>query len=152
MLQNPKFYWDAQLDEDGVLKNLFWSHASSQAEFADFGDAATFDTTYKTNKYEMPLAMFVGANHHMESTLFGCALLRDEKFKKCMANFPSPRCILTGMYSQCHLHYWKINDYPCFVVVYDFCWCITFEFMFVFIRSRSCYGDHGWEVFPSDYS
>ncbi|EEE59494.1 hypothetical protein OsJ_11726 [Oryza sativa Japonica Group] len=78
-LQNPKFYWDAQLDENGVIKNLFWSHASSQVEFADFGDAVTFDTTYKTNIYEMPLAMFVGANHHMQSTLFGCALLRDEK-------------------------------------------------------------------------
>ncbi|EEC77201.1 hypothetical protein OsI_15708 [Oryza sativa Indica Group] len=38
-LQNPKFYWDAQLDENGVIKNLFWSHASSQVEFADFGDA-----------------------------------------------------------------------------------------------------------------
>ncbi|KAF2927005.1 hypothetical protein DAI22_06g170103 [Oryza sativa Japonica Group] len=47
------------------------NHASSQAEFADFGDAVTFDTTYKTNIYEMPLAMFVGANHHMQSTLFG---------------------------------------------------------------------------------
>jgi hypothetical protein len=22
-LQNPKFYWDAQLDENGVIKNLF---------------------------------------------------------------------------------------------------------------------------------
>ncbi|EEC68034.1 hypothetical protein OsI_35854 [Oryza sativa Indica Group] len=38
-LQNTKFYWDAQLDENGVIKNLFWSHASSQAEFANFGDA-----------------------------------------------------------------------------------------------------------------
>ncbi|EEC75734.1 hypothetical protein OsI_12607 [Oryza sativa Indica Group] len=80
-LQNSKFYCDAQLDENGVIKNLFWSHASSQAEFADFGDAVTFDITYKTNIYEMPLAMFVGANHHMQSTLFGCALLRDEKGK-----------------------------------------------------------------------
>ncbi len=105
-LQNSKFYCDAQLDENGVIKNLFWSHASSQAEFADFGDAVTFDTTYKTNIYEMPLAMFVGANHHMQSTLFGCVLLRDEKaesfewlfntFNKYMANFPAPRCILTG--------------------------------------------------------
>ncbi|KAF2926804.1 hypothetical protein DAI22_06g156200 [Oryza sativa Japonica Group] len=47
------------------------NHASMQAEYADFGDAITFDTTYKTNIYGMPLAMFVGANHHLQSTLFG---------------------------------------------------------------------------------
>jgi hypothetical protein len=55
MLQNPKLYWDAQLDKNGVIKKMLWSHASSQAEFAYFGDAVTFDTTYKTNIYEMPL-------------------------------------------------------------------------------------------------
>ncbi|XP_015691387.1 protein FAR1-RELATED SEQUENCE 5-like [Oryza brachyantha] len=84
---------------------MFWSHASSQVEYLDFGDAVMFDTTYKTNMYEMPLVMFVGANHNMQSTLFGCALLRDEKigsfewlfetYKRCMGNCPEPRCFLT---------------------------------------------------------
>jgi hypothetical protein len=105
-MQNSKFYWDMQLDEDGVVKNIFWSHASSQAEYADFGDAVTLDTTYKTNIYGMSLAMFVGASHHIQDTLFGCALLRDKKiesfewlfktFKNCMEDCPSPRCVLTG--------------------------------------------------------
>jgi hypothetical protein len=104
-MQNSKFYWDMQLDEDGVVKNIFWSHASSQAEYADFGDAVTLDTTYKTNIYGMSLAMFVGASHHIQDTLFGCALLRDKKiesfewlfktFKNCMEDCPSPRCVLT---------------------------------------------------------
>jgi hypothetical protein len=85
--------------------NLFWSHASMQGEYADFGDVITFDTTHKTNIYEKPLAIFVGANHHLQNTIFGCALLGDEKqntfewvfqaFKKCMGTNRT-RCILTG--------------------------------------------------------
>lgn len=79
-----------------------------QGEFADFGDAVTFDTTYKTNVYNMPLAMFVGSNHHHQSTIFGVALLRQETiksfewlfstFKRCMGGCRKLRCILTGIY------------------------------------------------------
>ncbi|KAK9939545.1 hypothetical protein M0R45_016237 [Rubus argutus] len=43
-----------------------------------FGDVITFDTTYRTNKYEMPFAPFTGVNHHFQSIQFGCALLQDE--------------------------------------------------------------------------
>ncbi|XP_058220878.1 protein FAR1-RELATED SEQUENCE 5-like [Rhododendron vialii] len=43
-----------------------------------FGDVVTFDTTYRTNKYDMPFAPFTGVNHHMQSIQFGCALLQDE--------------------------------------------------------------------------
>ncbi|XP_004289345.1 PREDICTED: protein FAR1-RELATED SEQUENCE 5-like [Fragaria vesca subsp. vesca] len=43
-----------------------------------FGDVVTFDTTYRTNKYDMPFAPFTGVNHHWQSIQFGCALLQDE--------------------------------------------------------------------------
>ena len=55
-----------------------------------------FDTTYKTNKYNKPLVIFSGANHHTQTTILGCALVSDEKletytwlletFLKAMAN------------------------------------------------------------------
>ncbi|XP_022853627.1 protein FAR1-RELATED SEQUENCE 5-like [Olea europaea var. sylvestris] len=32
--------------------------------YKEFGDVVTFDTTYLTNKYDMPFAPFVGVNHH----------------------------------------------------------------------------------------
>jgi hypothetical protein len=54
--QNPQFFCDFQLDGEGKILSLFWSHASQQGEYADFGDALTFDTTYKTNMYKKPLA------------------------------------------------------------------------------------------------
>ncbi|XP_050157481.1 protein FAR1-RELATED SEQUENCE 5-like [Malus sylvestris] len=43
-----------------------------------FGDVVTFDTTYRTNKYDMPFAPFTGVNHHWQSIQFGCAHLQDE--------------------------------------------------------------------------
>jgi hypothetical protein len=49
-----------------------------QANYMDFGDAMCFDTTHKTNIYEKPLGMFVGSNHHLQNTIFACALLGDE--------------------------------------------------------------------------
>ena len=63
--QNPYFYEEVQVDENNVIKNVFWSHASQRAEYKDFGDVVTFDTTYRTNMYSMPLAMFVGSNHQL---------------------------------------------------------------------------------------
>jgi hypothetical protein len=43
-----------------------------------FGDVITFDTTHKTSKHRMPLAMFGGSNHQLQNMVFGQALLRDE--------------------------------------------------------------------------
>ncbi|WVZ96654.1 hypothetical protein U9M48_042264 [Paspalum notatum var. saurae] len=76
--QNPQFFCDFQLEDDGKIKSIFWSHASQQGEYADFRDAVTVDTTHKTNLYGKPLGMFVGANNHLQCTTFGFVLLGDE--------------------------------------------------------------------------
>ena len=76
--ENPQFRWEAKVDFNGCIHSIFWSHASMQGEYVDFGDAMPFDTTYKTNVYDKPLAMFVGSDHHLHNTVFGCALLGDE--------------------------------------------------------------------------
>ncbi|PNT67591.1 hypothetical protein BRADI_3g29324v3 [Brachypodium distachyon] len=101
---NPKFYYDIEFDSAGVVKNIFWSHASCQANYAEFGDVVTFDTTYRSNFYCMPLGMFVGSNHHLQNVIFGFVLVRDETqktfewvfrtFKNCMEG-KDPICILT---------------------------------------------------------
>ncbi|XP_039117870.1 uncharacterized protein LOC120253638 [Dioscorea cayenensis subsp. rotundata] len=52
------------MDEEGRLKNVFWADARSIAAYEAFGDVISFDTTYLTNKYDMPFAPFVGVNHH----------------------------------------------------------------------------------------
>jgi hypothetical protein len=75
------------------------------AECRDFGDVITFDTTHKTNKHNMPLAMFVGCNNQLQNVVFGQALLRDEAsqtftwlfttLKTCMGG-QEPSVLLTG--------------------------------------------------------
>ncbi|KAH9727256.1 protein FAR1-RELATED SEQUENCE [Citrus sinensis] len=66
------------LDEECRLKNVFWADPRSRAAYKDFGDVVTFDTTYLTNKYDMPFAPFVGVNHHGQSILLGCGLISHE--------------------------------------------------------------------------
>ncbi|KAK3408991.1 hypothetical protein EUGRSUZ_J01116 [Eucalyptus grandis] len=43
-----------------------------------FGDVLVFDSTYRTNRYSLICAPFVGVNHHWKNTVFGCAFLLDE--------------------------------------------------------------------------
>ena len=48
----------------GRMQNLFWVDGTSQADYEFFSDVLAFDTTYKINKYEIPLVIFSGLNHH----------------------------------------------------------------------------------------
>ncbi|XP_004514173.1 protein FAR-RED IMPAIRED RESPONSE 1-like [Cicer arietinum] len=52
--QNSDFFYDIDLDDDFHVRNVFWVDARSRAAYEYFGDVVTFDTTYLTNKYDMP--------------------------------------------------------------------------------------------------
>ncbi|KAG8387218.1 hypothetical protein BUALT_Bualt03G0230400 [Buddleja alternifolia] len=77
-MKNQKFFYLLDFDDESRLKNIFWADARSRVAYEFFGDAITFDTTYLTNKYDMPFAPFVGVNQHGQSVLLGCGLLADE--------------------------------------------------------------------------
>ncbi|XP_024642129.1 protein FAR-RED IMPAIRED RESPONSE 1-like [Medicago truncatula] len=79
--QNSQFYYVMDVDDDSRLRNVFWADARCRAAYEYFGEVVTFDTTYLTNKYDMPFAPFVGVNHHGQSVLLGCALLSKEDAK-----------------------------------------------------------------------
>jgi hypothetical protein len=76
--QNSGFYYVIDMDDDCRLRNVFWADARSRAAYDFFGDVITFDTTYLTNKYDMPFAPFVGVNHHGKSILLGAGLITSE--------------------------------------------------------------------------
>ncbi|XP_024035513.1 protein FAR1-RELATED SEQUENCE 5-like [Citrus sinensis] len=76
--ENDGFYFSIDLDEEGRLKNVFWANPRSRAAYKDFEDVVTFDTTYLTNKYDMPFAPFVRVNYHGQSILLGCGLISHE--------------------------------------------------------------------------
>jgi hypothetical protein len=101
---NDDFYFDIDVDDECRLRNVFWADVRSRASYEDFGDVVTFDTTYLTNKYEMPFAPFVGVNHHGQSILLGAAFISSEDtasfvrlfeaWLKCMKG-RAPREIIT---------------------------------------------------------
>jgi hypothetical protein len=67
-----------KLDDDGKIKSMLWCTGKNRADFAKFGDVVTFDTTYRTNLYNLPFGLFIGVNNHFQSIVFG-GVLTNEK-------------------------------------------------------------------------
>lgn len=108
--KNPNFFYLVDLDKQGRLRNLFWSDARSQAAYEYFGkrEVVYFDTSYLTEKYDLPLVFFSGMNNHGQSVLFGTGLLSDlsaesytwlfRAFLACM-KLRYPDAIITEQYN-----------------------------------------------------
>ncbi|XP_021721350.1 protein FAR1-RELATED SEQUENCE 5-like [Chenopodium quinoa] len=73
------FYYDLELDEKGHIISFFWRDGIMKRDYETFSDLLVFDTTYRTNKYAMICAPFVGMNHHNKNVMFGVGFLLNEK-------------------------------------------------------------------------
>lgn len=103
-LRSPNFFYIMDLNDEGQLRNVFWVDSRSRAAYRYFGDVVAIDATCLSNKYEVPLVVFVGINHHGESILLGCALVADDTVETyawlfrawltCMSGRP-PQSIVT---------------------------------------------------------
>jgi hypothetical protein len=76
--EDATFFYKIDLDEDQRVRNIFWTDGSCKKYYAQFGDCVSFDTTFMTNRYNLPISPFVGITGHAQSCLFGCAFLQDE--------------------------------------------------------------------------
>lgn len=79
-----------QIDSGGRLKMMLWCTGKNRLDYATFGDAITFDTTYRTNLYSLPFGLFMGVNNHFQSIVLGGLLLTSEKtsdFEWAFTNF-----------------------------------------------------------------
>ncbi|XP_048501273.2 protein FAR1-RELATED SEQUENCE 5-like [Beta vulgaris subsp. vulgaris] len=88
------FFYRVKLDSMGRLCNVFWRDSMMKDDYELYGDVTVFDTTYRTNRYNLICGAFVGINNHWKNIMFGCCFLSDETidtfvwlfevFKKCM--------------------------------------------------------------------
>jgi alpha-amylase/alpha-mannosidase (GH57 family) len=64
-IEDPKIFYAIEINkENGRITNFFWTDGQSIMDYKCFGDAVSFDTTFQTNKFEMPFAPILGTNHH----------------------------------------------------------------------------------------
>ncbi|XP_073359672.1 protein FAR1-RELATED SEQUENCE 4-like [Aegilops tauschii subsp. strangulata] len=101
------FFFKYLVDEHGHLKGLFWADSQSRLDYEAFGDVIVFDSTYRTNKYNLPFVPFVGLNHHRSTVIFGCGIISHETsqayewmlqtFSDCMAQ-KHPISVITDGY------------------------------------------------------
>lgn len=47
---NNTFFYDYKVDAEGHLTGLFWADAIGRRNYSLFGDALSFDPTYRTNR------------------------------------------------------------------------------------------------------
>lgn len=65
--KDGEFIFRVQPDAGSRIKNLMWATGSSRNQYIYFGDVVTFDTTYRTNLYDMSFGLFVGVNNHFQN-------------------------------------------------------------------------------------
>lgn len=76
--ESPSFFYAIDLNEEQRMRNLLWVDAKSRKDYICFNDVVFFDTSYLKSNDKMPIALFIGVNHHFQPMLLGCALLADE--------------------------------------------------------------------------
>ncbi|KQK18713.1 hypothetical protein BRADI_1g44241v3 [Brachypodium distachyon] len=77
-MEDPRFYYAFRVDDEHKVQNIFWANGNCRKFYDLYGDCISFGTTYKTNKYNLLFAPFVGITGHANNCLFACAILQNE--------------------------------------------------------------------------
>uniref|UniRef100_A0A803ML54 MULE transposase domain-containing protein n=1 Tax=Chenopodium quinoa TaxID=63459 RepID=A0A803ML54_CHEQI len=81
LANDPEFFFRFRLNKEGKLRALFWRDSMMREDYSIYGDVVVFDTTYRTNRYNLICALIVGINNHWKNCMFGCAFIGDEKIE-----------------------------------------------------------------------
>ncbi|XP_057547361.1 protein FAR1-RELATED SEQUENCE 5-like [Amaranthus tricolor] len=77
--KDPQFFYRVRLNEQGQLSALFTCDGMMREDYKIYGDVVIFDTTYRTNRYNLICGPIIGINIHWNTVMFGCAFIVDEK-------------------------------------------------------------------------
>jgi len=67
MSKDPGMAVSFRTDTQGKLTSMLWVTGKNRVDYSHFGDAITFNTTYRTKLYSLPFGIFVGVNNHFQS-------------------------------------------------------------------------------------
>ena len=91
--KDPQFFYRVRLNEQGQLSALFWCDGMMREDYKIYGDVVIFDTTYRTNRYNLICGLIIGIKNYWNTVMFGqfgCAFIADEKaesFEWILFNF-----------------------------------------------------------------
>jgi len=71
LFNNPKNNLAYQLTIDEKLNKLIWISDRMKANFDNFGDGILFDTTFKTNRFQLSLGIFLEISKNGKNSFFG---------------------------------------------------------------------------------
>ncbi|XP_020985945.1 protein FAR1-RELATED SEQUENCE 5-like [Arachis duranensis] len=75
---DDRMFWQYEVRVRNHMCDLFLSNERSQENYKLFGDVLAFDATYGQNKYNLPVIVFSGVNHHNQTCVFGTAMVSCE--------------------------------------------------------------------------
>jgi len=93
--EDPSFFYRLKFGESNNIVSYFWRDSMMLEDYKAYGDVVIFDTTYRTNKYGLICAPFVGINCHWKTTMFACAFITNEKeesFEWLLETFKRSMC------------------------------------------------------------
>ncbi|CAG8835564.1 15733_t:CDS:2, partial [Gigaspora margarita] len=76
--KNPRWIVERGWDDDNVFTYLMWITPNQVENWIEFSDCVINDITHKTNRYGMPLSLFVGFDRNRQTILLAQGLLADE--------------------------------------------------------------------------
>ncbi|KQK12169.1 protein FAR1-RELATED SEQUENCE 6 [Brachypodium distachyon] len=87
--KQPNFFYVMDFYVEGNLRSVLWADARSREAYQYFSDAIWVDTSCLRKKFDVPLVLFLGVNHHGQLVLLGCGLLSDESTESFLWLFKS---------------------------------------------------------------
>ncbi|XP_024974846.1 protein FAR1-RELATED SEQUENCE 5-like [Cynara cardunculus var. scolymus] len=60
------------------LLAIFWADETARSNYREFGDAISFDATFRMNKHAMIFVLFVAIDNHKKSVVVGATLIHNE--------------------------------------------------------------------------